>query len=262
MEKIKIKWGQNHSTAQIYDSGPELALCSDDNQQIGTFVFCKDFFQDAILASLHGSNASIYSYTYVSGQSPPIPTKNIKVLLSNAKDKDILTKGEAVLDFIHQFEEAISAKTPIVKSQMWEIEDQNEKYKFGSFLISGDPIWLLAPPLISGWTLLVRTGLQHTVGVHWEKTVQDIIDKKILPAQKNDHVYLTHGLPGLKFIIEQGIEACFGKDQKSNYPKEKAGNSMHHYSGIVSYGSKKSQAHFPNWKYPEVSSEPPRICFA
>lgn len=258
-EQAKVEWAVNHGTAQIYSSGVELALCSDDNRQIGPFVFCKDFFQDAILAYLHQTTCSIYSYKYDPATMPPIPQQNLKVLIANAGDNQFEEKIAGVTDLLHQIE----SKLGVALTTIQKCGSPPAKYaKSGIFLMTADKIWMHAPPLLSMWTLLARNGLQHKPKDKWDDTIQQIIDGKRPPAQKNDHIYLTYGKPGIDLVLDKGIVALFGNDMKSNYPKDKAGHAMHHWAGVVSFGSCKARQHFPQWQYPEKETTPPGVCFA
>lgn len=259
MDKAKIKWATNKHTAQIYSSGVELALCSDDNEQIGTFVYCKDFFQDAFVAHIHNMTCGIYGYTYDPKTMPPVPQKNLKVLIANAQDVEFSKKIGGVCDLIHQIED----KLGLAKTMIHECESPPDKYsKCGVYLLTADKMWMHAPPLLSQWTLLARNGLMHKVGDSWETTVNNIIAGKVPPAQANDKTYLQFAKPGIDLLLASGIENLFGKDRNANYPKDKAGGVMHHYSGAVSFGSCKAKPHFPNWKYPAQESNPPPVCFA
>ena len=259
MEKAKVKWATNHGTAQIYSSGVELAICSDENEQIGTFVYCKDFFQDAVVVYLHGGICNIYGYKYDPKTMPKIPEKNLKVLITSAKDTQFPKKVAVIPEFLNQIEE----KLGVEKTTIFECEEPPEKYqKSGIYLMIADKKWLLAPPLLSLWTLLARNGIRHKEGDSWETTIQNIIDKKCTAAQKHDATYLKYAKPGLDLLLEKGFDALFGENQKKNYPKSKAGHAMHHYSGAVSFGSCKAKAHFPDWIYPAKETNPPAVCFS
>ena len=258
MAKV-IKWVDNYGTSQIYHSGVELALCSDKNEQIGPFVYCKDFFQDAVVVFLHGGTCNVYGYKYDPKKHPPIPKKNLKVLIANAKDTKLSEKVKNIPDFLHQIESKLGVQKTVIE----ECANPPEKYsKSGIYLMTADPIWMHAPPLLSCWTLLARNGLNHKKGAKWTETVDSIIAGKTPAAQSHDRTYLKHGKPGIELILKKGIKALFGDNQKENYPKSKAGHTMHHYSGIVSYGSCIAKTHFPKWTYPQKGSTPPSICFA
>lgn len=256
---VDIKWSKNTKPGQIYNNGIELALCSDDNEQISTFVFCKDFFQDAILSYIHKQNCAIYGYEYNPEKMPKIPQKNTKILIANAEDKNFSSKIQNIENLLHQFESYLNLE----KTYIQKCNNPPEKYASGVFLLIGDKKIMNAPPVLSLWTLLARNGVVHNKNNNFMDTIQKIIDEKIKPAQKNDHIYLKWAKPGIEIILQKGIDALFGTDINKNYPKEQTGRSMHHYSGIVAYGSCKSKEYFPDWIYPEESKEtPPNICFA
>lgn len=258
MDAVNITWTKNYTPAQIYSAGIEFALCSDDNNQIGPFVLCKDFFQDLILASLHNTICSIYNYQYNPKTMPAPPDKNFKVLLANSRDKEFFYKIPSLLNFINQIEERVKVE----KTTISLCQDPPKQYAgCGVYLLTADKQWMHAPPLMSMWTLLVRNGTKHKIGKTWEETIQGIIDGKIPPAQVHDHTFMKFSKPGLDLIIEKGID-LFAKEKQKNYPKDKAGSAMHHYSGIVGYGSGKGKMFFPDWEYPEQSSEPPSVCFS
>lgn len=255
----QVKWAANHHTAQIYSSGVEVALCSDDNEQIGPFVFCKDFFQDAIVAFLHKTTCSIYGYSYDPSTMPACPQKELKVLIADSGDAALESKIPGVLDLLNQVEKQLG----VTLTTIHKCEKPPEKYaKCGIFLMVADKIWMHAPPLLSMWTLLARNGLMHKPGEKWGDTIQEIIDGKRTAAQKNDKVYLTFGKPGIDLVMAKGITAVFGDDMKNNYPKGQAGHTMHHWSGIVSFGSCKAKKHFPKWEYPATETNPPGVCFS
>jgi hypothetical protein len=92
-KKVKIQWSDNHDTAQIYGGGIELALCSDDNRQIGTFVLCKDFFQDAISAYIHDEECDVYDYEYDPKTFPRslFSSKMFQTGLSSKSNPDFLS---------------------------------------------------------------------------------------------------------------------------------------------------------------------------
>lgn len=259
MNTTVVTWSDNYGTGQIYSSGLELSLCSDDNKQVGTFVYCKDFFQDAIVASIHKMECDVYGYKYSPGKMPDVPKENLKILMTNSMDPNLEKKMENVVDFINQFEEKLGLNKTVVE----KCENPMEKYKkCGIFLLTGDKRWMTAPPALSMWTLLARTGVVHTKGEQSQNTIRKIIEGGLTPAQKNDKVFIEYGKNGMDLIMEKGVEGCFGTDMVANYPKQHAGHTMHHYSGIVSYSSKKAKKYFPNWVYPEKELSPPGVCFS
>src|SRR5260221_1427887 len=102
---MEIIWSKQYPTGQIYSNGIEMALCSAKNEQIGPFVFCKDFFQDAVFAFLNKKKVSEYSYTYDPAASPAIDLTSTRVLIANEDDPKFSQKLPLILDFLNNLEE-------------------------------------------------------------------------------------------------------------------------------------------------------------
>lgn len=256
--EVKVKWFPQHSTAQIYSSGVELALVSADNQQIGPFVYCKDFFQDAIKGFVNGTPSSIYGYSYNPKTQPPIDLGNVRILLAHDKDADFLKKVPAVLDLLNQVEKKMG-----LSLTTWSVvTDPPAKYKSGVALLVGDGAWLRSSASLSMYTLLARNGLVHKVGTSFDKTIQAIINGELPAGQRNDSTYMKYGKPGMDLIIELGIDKVFGKETKANYKGTVPTGTIHHYGGIVAFGSGKTAKTWPDWKHPKETSNPPGECFS
>lgn len=257
---MKIAWAKQKGSGQIYSSGIEMALCSADGQQIGDFVFCKDFFQDAIKGFLNDMSSSIYGYSYNPKTQPPIDMKNTRVLMTDSSNPNLSDKVPAVLDFLNQVEKEMKLKP----TKALVCDDPPSSYKkAGVTLYVGDPAWLQSSAALSMYTLLMRNGTVHTVGVNWRKTLDGIIAGKIYPAQENDATYLRYGKPGIDLIIEKGIVKVFGDDVKKNYAAKISTGTIHHHGGIVSFGSAKCAGTWPHWIHPpKPKSEPPSFCFS
>jgi hypothetical protein len=236
-----------------------MALASKDGQQIGPWVFCKDFFQDAIRGYLNGISSGIWGYTYNPKTDPAIDMENARVMMTNSADPDFVNKIPAVLDFLNQVEK----KMKISLTKAYECENPPASYKkSGVFLFVGDKAWLQSSAALSMWTLLMRNGVVHTVGDKFNDTLDDIIKGKLKPAQRNDHLYLKFGKPGIDLVLENGVEKAFGKDVKKNYAASIATHTIHHNGGIVSYGTAVCAKTWPHWLHPEPPKEPvPGICY-
>lgn len=255
---MKVKWYPQHSTAQIYSSGVELALVSADNEQIGPFVYCKDFFQDAIRGFVNDISSGIWGYTYDPKKQPPIDLKKVRVLLAHDKDPDFLKKVPALVDLLNQIEKkmGLSLTTATI------VNDPPAKYKSGVVMLVGDGAWLRSSASLSMYTLLARNGLVHKSGTPFNKTLEDIMSGKLPAGQKNDGTYMKYGKPGIDLIIAKGIDEVFGTDTKANYKASVPTHTIHHYGGIVAFGSGKTEATWPNWKHPKEKSNPPGECFS
>lgn len=258
---MKVTWVPQVRTAQIYSSGIELALCSADNKQIGPFVFCKDFFQDAIRGFLNKESSAIYSYTYTPGKDAQIDMDSTRILMTNSGDPKLLGKIPAILDFINQFEAKLGRK----RTEAFVCDNPPDAYKECGVILFVASKWMMhSPAMLSAYTLLLRNGAMHTLGQSFDHTLSGIIQGNIPPAQSHDKIYLENGKPGIDLILAKGIKKVFGDDMKKNYPPSSkvSTGSIHHHSGIVAFSSGKSKPHFPDWEYPTNLSKPPSICFS
>lgn len=256
--KAEIKWHPQHGSAQIYSSGVELALVSANNEQIGDFVYCKDFFQDAIKGFVNDIPSGIYGYTYDPKKQPPIDLENVRVLLAHDKDKDFLEKVPAVVDLLNQIEKQMG----LTLTKATVVGNPPDKYKSGVVLLVGDGAWLRSSASLSMYTLLARNGVVHKLGTDYNKTINDIIDGKLPAGQRNDATYMKFGKPGIDLIIKDGITKVFGKSLEANYLATIPTGTFHHYGGIVAFGSGKTAKTWPNWKHPKETSNPPGECFS
>jgi hypothetical protein len=258
---MKITWSSQIDTAQIYSQGIEMALCSANGEQIGPFVYCKDFFQDAIRGFLNKEKSNIYKYTYTPGKDANIDLENTRILMTNSGDVKFLDKVPAILDFINQF----TANLGVQQTDAVTCDDPPFAYKeCGVMLFIGDKKMMHSPALLSAYTLLLRNGTMHSYGTSYLETLEGIISGKIKPAQQNDSIYLENGKPGLDLILAEGIMKVFGNDMKKNYPSEKQmpTSKIHHFGGIVGFSSGRSKEYFPHWQYPIKLSKPPSVCFS
>ncbi len=258
---MKIQWSPQIDTAQIYSQGIEMALCSANGEQIGPFVYCKDFFQDAIRGFLNKEVSDIYKYTYTPGKDADIDLEATRILMANSGDVKFLDKVPAILDFINQFEVELG----VTPTKAIICDEVPFAYKgCGIVLFIGDKRMMHSSALLSAYTLLLRNGTMHTLGEGCHYTVSAIILGKIKPAQQNDKIYLENGRPGISLILAKGIMQVFGNDMKKNYPsaKQMPTSKIHHFGGIVGFSSGKSKEYFPDWEYPAELSKPPAVCFS
>lgn len=231
--------------SQVYSSGLEYAFLSKDNKQITPWVFCKDFFQDAIFGHLNQKRASIYGFSYDPKVDVPLCMESTRMLIANKDETEsFVSKVEACVEFMNQIETKLKMKKTIFTKCVSPIE----RYaKGGVFLLESSKRWMHAPPMISLYTLLVRVGLSHTKGNSFESTLQDIIDCKKTSYQSSDRSFVTESHKALKFILNHGDRKVFKSKIKDNYPEKISINSMHNYCGIVSYSKECMKSEMPHW---------------
>lgn len=278
---IDISWAQQYGTAQIYSNGAELALSNSKGQQIGPFVFCKDFLHDALRARIHATPSSIYGYKTGAAELAMIELSQPYVLLANSQIADLNKYLDNILDFMLQADEAMALAWPVPTSYK-AATSPPAKYKGGVSYWTGSPLWMISPPAFSLWGLLLRNGKVHEIGRPYRETIQDIINGKLKPGVANDHVYLEYSIPGIDLMTELGLAGVFSpkepvpedEDKRAewfqsvitkNYPTPQAlpVSTLHHYGGIVSFSDKsgkKSGLDKLGWKWPTGDKKAPAFC--
>lgn len=235
IESVKIEWfTQKQNLSEIYSSGMQYSLVNQDGKQCCPFCHCKDYFQDAVWATLHGKSTSIYGFSFDPATNPPLDMENTRMLLTNSKDNKFLEKIENMLDFINQVEDIFDFRNTTAKV----VENPEAKYKTcGIIETCSSHRWMRSPVLLSIYTLLLRVGFSHTKGNNWQDTIKGMISGKIAQYQTNDKGYLQQSIEGLEYILKAGYKNIFYVQPKFNYPEKADVNSIHNRSGIVAFSS-------------------------
>lgn len=239
----EIIWSkQSNSLCEIYHKGLQYAFVSEKNEQCHQFVYCKDFLQDAIQGTLEGASKSIYGFTYDPKKMPKIDLETTRLVLVNSIDNDFTKKLPNVVEFINQFEKHLHLKRTV-----GYVVSNPGKYKTGALYFESSGRWLNAPPMLSLYTLLLRTGFVHKTGTSWETTVNGVVSGKIAPYQKNDQSYLSSAKKQIDSIMTIGYRPFFYKDMKKNYPEGTNISTMHNSTGIVALSSRQASSVVPYW---------------
>lgn len=218
--------------AQVYSSGLEFCFISEDLKQCHSFVYCKDFLQDAVQAHLHKKTARIYGFSYNPKKKPPLNMTRTTIAFANKSDKKLKDKIPNAIDFINQF----SKKLKLTKTEIKEVSNPPKGYD-NVFVSYGSSRWMNSPPLLSMYTLLLRCGFVHTVGKDCMSTIEGIIGGKIKPYSSNDISQLRGAKNGINSILKLGYRAFFYIDTAKNYPKQASTDEMHELTGIVGFSS-------------------------
>jgi len=235
----------NHSIAQIYGSGLQYALASDNNEQACHFVFCKDFFQDAYQGYMHGVPRGIFGFNYDPIKNKPLAMRSAKLIVINLSDAHFSDKVIAAKEFMNQIEKDLKFRK---KTEFYEISNPPKWVRKNKvFLLESNRTWLLAPTTISLFTLLVRIAFLHKKGTSYTKTIDDLCNGKIKPYQSNDRSYMSSGYPGLVYILRKGIREVFGRNMYANFPSKMSIDTMHNGTGIVAFCSGGLRRQFPDW---------------
>ena len=216
----------------------EYAFISDDLKQCHNFVYCKDYLQDAIYSSINDKAIKIYGFSY--DRKKPLPKEKTRIAIGDKK-KDLTGLIPNMVGFLNQFSEKIS----LDKNTATAVEPPKEFSK-GVFVIEGDPTWMISPPMISLYSLLIRVGLSAPEGDFMD-IIKKTIEGAIKPYQENDKRYLQSAMPGIDRILKHGYRKIFYVKAKDNYPDTLAVGTIHGVCGIVGLGNGGSSSHMPHW---------------
>lgn len=245
MKSITMIPAQQYSTAQVYGSGAEGALVSEKGEQVGPWVTCRDFYTDARRWELFKTGGSIYGYKYKHGVDPLIGSDAARLLITNAEDPELKVRLENIKNFMNEIESSLGIS---VMSDYAVVSNPPAKYKqCGVSMWTGDKLWVLAPPLFSAWTFLLRNARNYVNG-DWRDALVNLSKGKGLKGCSNDNEYAPFILHALEFWVKMGIENCFYPDIKENYPIDMEQDTFHHHTGVCSYAF--GDVTVEGWKYP------------
>lgn len=252
---MEITWlAERQGLAEIYSSGLQYAWLSEDNKQACPFVYCKDFLQDALQGLIHGESKGIYGFNYNPKNHPPLAISKIRLLIANQSDRSFSDKIPAVVEFINKFEAKLGInKTKTIASS---IDNPPKSYeKCGVWVLESNRRWLIAAPMLSLYTLLIRVGFTHKLGNTYEETVNDLINGKSKSYQRNDREYLTSSQKGIERIVKYGDKKVFFLKLENNYPKATNVSNMHNNYGIVSFSNDNASSYQPKHWHRDIDKE-------
>jgi hypothetical protein len=246
VDQIEVKWLKRETGGliQAYSIGMQYCFLSDDLRQCHSFVYCKDFLQDARHAFLHKQRAEIYGFSY-GPRNKPICTSRTKIAITNTSDPDFGEKMPNMIDFVNQFARLLHLK----QTEVFQVKSVPRKYeRCGVFVTDGSPRWMNSPPLLSMYSLLLRCGCGHRVGDKCFTTIDRIISGKVKSyGGEDDSIQLKDALPGIKKIVKLGYRPFFYIDDAKNYPKDVSIDDMHDRTGIVAFSVGDSEDVCPYW---------------
>jgi len=234
---------------QAIASGLEFAFLSRDNKQCCPFVLCKDYLQDAIYNQIYKTKKKIYGFQYDAAVENPISLTKTRLLIANSSDKNLRDKIVQCIDFINQIEEKLN----MPRTKYEECDDPPLKYKAGGvWLFESNRRWLISPPMISMYSLLIRVGMSHTTGKDFWNTINSIQSDGLKSYQYEDTYRLKYSTAGIKRILDEGDREIFYKEIKKNYPKGTKINTLHNDLGICGFSSGATKYIVPYWHRKEL----------
>lgn len=244
MKEVKVKWvNKKKSISQVYSEGPEYAFLTENFEMIHQPVFCKDFMQDAIAGFLGKKRMAIYGFSYDPSTDLPIYWKKTRLLITDYSDKHMPNRIEGSLDFMNQIEK----KLKMVRTKIYKVTNPPKQYsKSGAYVYDGSPRWMISPPMISLYTLLMRVGLVHKKGDNFMHTVKGVSNGSIPGLQGEDQSQMNSAKKALGWILDKTDKKLFHRQPADNY-KDQEVSTMHNDLGIVSYSDGTARYNFPKW---------------
>ena len=245
---VELEWPKTKkSYSQVHAKGLEYAFVNADLQVLHTPFTCKDYLQDTVMSQHHQIPVTIYGFSHTPGKNPILDLDRTRLLLVNAEDEKFLEKIPSMLEFVNQIEKKLKLK----RTKASLVGNPPKKYNNGAVYLLGSNRWLLSPPLISLYSLLLRVGFLHKSGDDYQKTIDRLVSGTIKGLQHNDRDMMTTGKKALEWLFSNGYAKMFYKDAKRNY-STKSGDpievsTMHNYMGIVNFANMKCQSDFPYW---------------
>lgn len=233
----KIKWRPvpiQTKILQIYARGLEYALVSDNFEQCHEFVLCKDFLHDVYYSTINKKEFNLYKFSYNPFYMPKPCMKEARILLTNGKDKNFSLKIPAVCEFINQIENDLGMKKTTARACS---KPPSEYSKSGIYIFQGDRRWIVAPSMLSLYSLLLRIGFVHKPGNSYQDTLSALKKRKLTPYQSKDIYWFKCSEMAFAEIMNNSDKSLFSKNFADNYPKNLSMDSIHNKLGIIAFSN-------------------------
>lgn len=213
----KIQWlsgGRIHNFHQM-----EFAWANKKLQQCMRFTSCKDHLQDAVHSHYKGVNTT---QLYYPGTSPSLSFDRTRLIVANtAKPDTFADEIPLMVDLLNLFEKKLRLR----KTKAFRISNPiNEHKRCGAYLLESSAKWMIAPPMISLYSLLVRSSPGHNIGDTLEEAIVALREGEGRLAA-NDHRGISHtdrnyfvgGQKAIDRILKYRNKIWY-KARKDNYP--------------------------------------------
>lgn len=257
----KVEWHPKtiKGISQIPKDGMEFAYVSEDYKQVHQLVWCKDFMQDLVFGCVNQTSFEVYNFKYDPATEPQICLDKTRFMICNWRDESFEQKLlNNCKEFLHELETQMKMKKTIFE----KCTNPPPIYRrAGVFIVEGSKRWMIAPPMISLYTLLIRIGMVHPLGQSAKDTLDQIESGDLRaynwkPAYKtsygtnrddNDSDHLSSARIGLERILKYGDRKLFHKDMKDNYLEELGIDAIHDDCGLCGFSNDYTNYHFPHW---------------
>jgi len=253
----RITFSEDSSTVEIYSSGVEFALLARQKGewfQAMTFVHCKDFLHDVVWSTLHKKAVDVHDLKY-DGSSNPIYLRKMALAFRNRdfsvkeSQKTFHRHLKGCQDFLQQVDRQLGFRPTKIH--------RVKHTKGACWLILADRRWMLAPPLLSMYSLLTRVGYYHNPGGDHKYTLEAMKNGELGGCQgeddydfdsagSNDAKYVGQAWKGIQAILKYGAD-IFHSTMLDNYPVTSDFENFHDQYGIINFTKAKPKKDMPEW---------------
>lgn len=216
-----------------YNGMPNFALvAADDSGLIYNACACKEYILD-------------YTYYTVLGDKAKNPYGKCKAASLDEVKLFVGAYTEHLpktLDLLHQVEDALGIPLSVA-------------YKIRADLIYvGHKRWLIAPPMLSLYGLIIRSSRFHKIGDTYRQAFDKFWAEGFRATSYTDFGIWTGGKPFVTNLLKWGDQRIFGTDIKRNWPEIKSvapyvpnKNICIHGRGVQATGTGQMKADMPHW---------------
>ncbi len=227
------------SLNQIYSVGIELAILNREDKMITPWVLCKDYLNDLFYGSLYDKKMSIYGFAFdPATMKADFGTSRLLIRNKSVDQKDMFLRVQASVKVLKYFMKRWYEKPTLIRVLGYYPENK-------AFVLTLPPEILLAPPMLSLFTLLVREGLKYTGKETPAKFLEKLmevgkngINSDSGGQHSNDRSYLQSSAKFIEQLNKHGFNHLFSSKLEDNWPKGKDTNIVHNSFGIVSCSGK------------------------
>lgn len=220
---------------EIYDRNdtmPQFALLASDGRQIGTWMRCKDYIQDAIWGSLKKVAYEVHGWQF-DPKVDPTPSESWLILALKWPNKAPEHMNKAI-ENVKSTVENLETILKVPKYQRSKFSRRINDY----FIVYGGLPWLRSPSTVSLFSWLLRAALTND-----GRTFESLKKMKKF-AVNNDGYYFRQGKYFVDFLLSNGFDAI-----ENDWMKHESAYSVH-ASGFV--GQSPKYARKVGTKYEDV----------
>lgn len=235
--KITIDWNKHTVTSAlpIYaNSGFCAAFVSRDNKVQNDLAYSEQYLSGVMFGFLNKRAGALYGFSVTSNTEIDLAIteedsgkKTVKggkpimraarsgrtrLLLANPLIKNYANLAPNIADFIRQVEHTLGLDPSAIYNVANSVENVGD-----SLLIVSSNVWMEAPPLLTLFALLLRTGESHKVGDSFLKTIMDIREGRTVPNRASDHGLWARVAPKFSEILNKGYRPFFYVNPRKNY---------------------------------------------